>query len=130
MGCEKALLHQPVWGIHTSVDSAKNIKIYGTIDPKIHPKSFKTSPWGGFIDLWAVSKNLCFCYVVLGRPEIDKNRALGRQGAAKFAPVARWSCDFWDWGPRDASPAELFNNTDGQAIFCIIVYMLRATQPN
>ena len=34
---------------------SKSMKIYGKIDPKSHPKSFKMGPWGGqgrFIDIF------------------------------------------------------------------------------
>ena len=73
------------------------------------------SGWSGSIYLsfllilGRVEKSLFFD-VVLGRPKIDKNRALGRQGAAKCATIRRQGGDFWDRGPRGASRAELLNN--------------------
>jgi hypothetical protein len=70
--------------------------------------------------LGRVEKSLFFD-VVLGLPKFDKNRALGRQGAAKCATIRRWSGDFWDRGPRGASRAELLNiKITGR--WCIILH--------
>ena len=51
-----------------------------------------------------------FFDVVLGRPKIDTNRALGRQGARQVRLVGRQGGDFWDQGAKGASRAELLNN--------------------
>ena len=102
---------------------SKSMKIYGKIDPQIHPKSFKTDPWGGqgrFIDhfywFWAVSKNQCFLISSWGvqvRPGLSPewwllgSGAEGRlaRGSIKQQITGRW-CVIWHADGR--RPGEFF----------------------
>ena len=88
---------------------SKSMKTCGKIDPKRHPKSFKTDPWGGqgrFIDIcywfWAVSKNryflmLSWCvYKLLNIPWAPRGRQVRHDPSPEWWLLGSGA----DGGPR------------------------------